>query len=716
MHGGILSITDGMNDAQNPSTDPNQRLPAWDLSHLFPEGDHATDAAALGPKVDAFFDARAKMLDGLGTRIRDAAKAGDAVALLRGLDESSLIQGDLDRAEVYCDLLHVQHPQDAGIAKLSAHVAQRSNELTRRGEIEHGPLMEVPQAQRKMLAQSLPALHDHLRALLPEESGAHRVHLPRAEIAKLKQEAIKLQISANATYDANHADGFVRGDDAVRLDACARAYNESIRYAFLNAKANGFGDPVEVAAYASRQQPDSMLRWWSIAPQSTAGIVERLDALNTQEDAKERLLKRRRETHPPHRYEWSEARALVTEALSDFNPAFRPILDRAFDEGWIQARPTGPYTKGGTTYMNVAAVLMPEGSSAAHPFVHSEYHYSEVDIIRLAHELGGHCLAAHMANERGTLDHNADIALHETFAIFAQKLVIDAMLAHAESPVHQATIQRVAAKDDLVNLCESTARCRFQHATFEAARQPDGSLRELSAQELTALYNQYGRDAEPASLKSDPNSATRWANSHHYFSQDAYYNDAYRVAIMAATALHERWEGAKGAQRPVIAQAWAEVMGAGNGLHFPTAMAHMGIDVNTPYFLAQGVSGVKRTIGEAEMARKELSSFQLFMELPWKGRWDYLRSEISHSLGITPKQEILKQQIQAPAASIASQPGPLRTPSLSVLRAAEMDKTDWQDRIAPVAAPEAPSSTQWQDRLRSHAAIGTESQAAPQWI
>lgn len=706
----------------DPLTSPldrylNERLPAWDTASLFPEGMGATDAPALRVAADRFMEQQETALRTLAVQMKDTATANDATGLLAALDESAFTGQQIQRARIYFRLLHVQNPQDAALTELYEHVANRSNALDHLSETDHTPILALPLEQRRALLKAVPNLKDYDELIVPEDAKGRRNTLPYQEVARRMQGVNDAKAGIIAEYDAAHMSGPVGQSNPGGLQACAHAYNQAIAVAYAEAEAQGYPDPLALAAAQQHLQPETIQRWWASAPAAIAQAVQRMDALHYHDRPKATLLQLNFAQRPPHVYEWNEAREIVTEALSEFNPGFRPILDRAFTEGWIQARPVGPNRAGGATYNNVAAAMLPTGDKAAHPFVHSEFHGTEFDMVRLAHELGGHCLATQMANERGRLSHITDSTLHETFALFAQKLVVNKMLDRAKSPEHRFAILSHTARDSFLNLYESTARCLFQRATFSAAKQPDGSLRPLSVDELSNLHRTFGRSTDFGKQRENRAADTDWANSMHLYMQQPFYNDSYRQAIMASNALYDRWQAAQGPARAGFARDWADVMGAGGGIRFPEAMQKMGVQVNGPYFLSQGLAGVNRSMERAEAAMDEISSVRLFFRLPVDKMWDLAKISVKHVLGI--KSAMLIPTTTPPqAVTVSTGVAPQPVPMPGLVPDAVEPQPGWQIRMAPATAL-AEGGTSWQDRQRLRQnALGAQEgmHCTPQWI
>ena len=121
--------------------------------------------------------------------------------------------------------------------------------------------------------------------------------------------------------------------------------------------------------------------------------------------------------------DWDEARALAVEAFGAFSPQAGEIVDRFFDEGWIDAAPRAGKVPGAYCAMQVAR---------AHPFILMNFTGSRDSALTLAHELG-HGVHAVLAADRGYLNLEFPLTFVEAASVFGETLVFQALLERATS-------------------------------------------------------------------------------------------------------------------------------------------------------------------------------------------------------------------------------------------------------------------------------------------
>ena len=632
-----------------------QELTDWNTASLFPEGLGGQDVFRLREAGMYFLQAREEELNTIQPKVNEAAQAQDAPRLLRLLDESLLVEHEIQRARVYFKLMSVQHPQIQGFADLYESVASKCNALDAIAERLPQQLSQLPEAMRQSMLNAAPGLSDHMHALFPERFGRFPGMTPE-QGANLSQQISDAKTDYLHEYHLAHTGGSIPGTDYARLNQTAKAFNAMLQTTTTEAKALGYKSPLHHFAAWQHLPADMVNNWLQKSAMPARGAADKMHALLTGNRLKTQMIRLHYPDGGPQKYTLPEARSIVTEALCQFNPAFRPILDDAFENGWVQTRPLGNNPYGGETYNNLPKIFYPY----ANPMVLSEFRGNIFDVLRLAHELGGHCLSIEMANRNQQPLHVADSTLQESFALFSQRLVTDEMLARTTNAVQRASIQRTVADDWYQNLYETTARCRFQQAAYQAATQADGSIRPLSAPQLTSLFTQTNAGIRYGQARVDPNEPTRWANIHHFVTQMPYYNAAYGFATMASGALYNQWKHAAPGHQQTIANRWTEVMAQGGSVRFPDAMAYLGIDVRSPGFIQAGVQSVDQSIASAHSAMEAVSSLGLFITLKPAQMWQVTKESFQRVFNkptATAPIAIPKGSLAArPSASAPAQP------------------------------------------------------------
>ena len=669
-----------------------QELTEWNTTGLFPEGLGGKDPTLAREAGLYFLQTRAAELESLKPKIADAAGRRDGSALLRVLDETLLVEHEIQRARVYFKLLSVQHPQIPAFADLYETVANRCNALDATAESLPQTLSTVPAPQRQSMLESAPGLSDHMHALFPEKYGRFPGLDPQ-QGAALSERISNAKTAYLHDYHLAHAKSSVPATDTARLNQTAEAFNAMLATTTEEARALGYASPLHHFAAWQHLPAPLVDQWLTRSARPAAEAAERMHTLLTGNRSKTQMIRMHYPDGSPQKYSLLEARSIVTEALCKFNSSFRPILDDAFEKGWLQTKPLGNNPYGGETYNNLPKIFYDH----ANPMVLSEFRGGVFDVLRLAHELGGHCLSIELANRNRQALHVADSTLQESFALFSQRLVSDEMLARTENPVQRAVIQRTIADDWYQNLYETTARCRFQQAAYRAATEPDGSLRHLDAPELTRIFAVTNAPIRYGNARTDPNESTRWANIHHFVTQMPYYNAAYGFATMASGALYGQWRNAATAQRTAIAKRWTDVMAQGGTVRFPDAMGYLGIDVRSPAFMHAGMQTVDQSILKAGEAMDSVSGLGLFLSLTPGQMWQVGREKVKR-LFSSPETKSLPLPTPKGNAAVSPSHSAPAQPLYGLTPAPAAQSADASLPVAPLGNITPPSATVTQNK------------------
>ena len=108
----------------------------------------------------------------------------------------------------------------------------------------------------------------------------------------------------------------------------------------------------------------------------------------------------------------------MQDAYSSFSAELGSIVDRFFDESWIDG-PVRPGKRGGA--------FCSYGVPSVHPYVMLNYTYLRRDVLTLAHELG-HGVHAALGSKQGVFHMATPLTLAETASVFGETLVFGRLL------------------------------------------------------------------------------------------------------------------------------------------------------------------------------------------------------------------------------------------------------------------------------------------------
>ena len=278
------------------------------------------------------------------------------------------------------------------------------------------------------------------------------------------------------------------------------------------------------------------------------------------------------------RIPFPEARTLVLESFADFDPRFAELAGRFFSERWIDAE-----VRPGKRHGAFCASHSPR----LHPFVLTSYAGTSRDVSTVAHELG-HGVHAMLAERQPLLVADAPLVLAETASVFAEMLLIDALLRRASTPAAKARILADFLDEIYGTIFRQNALTRFELAAHEARRAGRLSANDLGELWRSAQSALFGDAVEIPELY-----ASGWSYIPH-FVHSPFYCYAYSFGELLVLALFERYreEGRSFVPR------YFELLASGGSDSPERLVARLGLDVTRPEFWETGLRVVRRFASE----------------------------------------------------------------------------------------------------------------------
>ena len=230
-------------------------------------------------------------------------------------------------------------------------------------------------------------------------------------------------------------------------------------------------------------------------------------------------------------YTPEDARALLVKEFGAFSPRMAAMMDRAFEERWIDM-----YPREGKAGGAFCEGVHPLGIS----YVLTNFEGSYGSVSTLAHELG-HAFHNECMKDVPILMSDYPMPLAETASIFNETLLAQRMLAAADAPARIAMLEQQLA-DAAQVIVDIMSRFLFEKEVVERRAETTLSPRELCQIMLEAQKKTYGDGLDPERMHP-----YMWAcKSHYYYTGVHFYNFPYAFGQLFAVgvyALYER-EGA----------------------------------------------------------------------------------------------------------------------------------------------------------------------------
>ena len=280
-------------------------------------------------------------------------------------------------------------------------------------------------------------------------------------------------------------------------------------------------------------------------------------------------------------YTPEDARALLVKEFGAFSPRMADMMNRAFDEHWIDMFPREGKSGGA-----FCSGVHPLGIS----YVLANFEGSYGSVSTLAHELG-HAYHNECMRDVPILMSDYPMPLAETASIFNETLLAQRVLERADKPARIAMLEQQLsdAAQVIVDIYS-----RFLFESEVVARRADTTLspRELCQIMLDAQKKTYGDGLDPECMHP-----YMWACKSHYYSTGVhFYNFPYAFGQLFAVGVYALYRQKGAAFLPDYEQLLRD---AGSG-DVREVAASVGIDVADVNFWRSSLKVFEEKLNELE--------------------------------------------------------------------------------------------------------------------
>jgi len=287
-------------------------------------------------------------------------------------------------------------------------------------------------------------------------------------------------------------------------------------------------------------------------------------------------------------YSWDDAKRIVLDAYTSFEPRMGEIAQRFFDENWIHA----PVIQGkrGGAYASY-------GTKATHPWIFLNFTGTASDVTTLAHEMG-HGLHMFLAAEKQTLfSMYTPLTTAETASVFGEMIVFqDLMQKETDKEVQLAML---AEKIDgtFATVFRQISLNRFEHAMHTERREKG----ELSTERFNEIWMQTQNDMFQGSVTMRDEYAQWWSYIPHFLGSPGYVY-AYSFGELLVLALYNLYEETGADFIPK----YVELLASGDSDYPEKLLAKVGVDLNDPQFWNNGIALIRKLVEQEKQLAQEL--------------------------------------------------------------------------------------------------------------
>ena len=549
--------------------------------------------------------------------------ASSAATLADALDTLYAIDKELSRAFVYVGLLADQDTREAGPQGMREEMVQLGAAFSSEASYIEPEVLKIPKATLEKFIASEPRLKVHRfylediarRAPHTLSDSEERILAAAGPLAGAPSNVYNILSNADFPYPTvTLSDG-----KTARLDAAAfstlrglpdRSDRQKVMAAFFQAL-GGFsrtfgttmnGEVQKVLFFAKAKKYPSALEMVLDSPNIPTTVYTRLiDGVNRSLPSFHRYLKLRKRMmglDELHYYDLyaplvgsvdlsytpEEAQKHVLAALAPLGSDYTSVLQRAFDERWVDLFPnpgkrSGAYSNG--------------GAYDVHPYVLMNYNGKYDDMSTMAHELG-HAMHSYFSNKTQPYP----LAGYPTFvaevaSTFNESLLIDHMLKAIKDDD-----TRLAVLGNYLENIKGTVFRQTQFAEFELKMHEMAQKGQpITGDALAKLYMEitkryYGHDQGVSVV--DDYIAHEWSYIPHFYRD--FYVFQYATSFTASSALAAKVKsGDETAKKRYLA-----FIGSGGSKYPIDLLKEAGVDMTTDEPLDLTVKEMNRVMDEME--------------------------------------------------------------------------------------------------------------------
>ena len=285
-------------------------------------------------------------------------------------------------------------------------------------------------------------------------------------------------------------------------------------------------------------------------------------------------------------FAWSEASALVLDAYGSFSGELAGVVQRFFDDRWVDAP-----VRAGKRPGAFCAYTVP----SAHPYLLLNWTSRRRDVLTLAHELG-HGLHAYLAREQGVFHQSTPLTLAETASVFGETVTFGRLLDQTTDPAARLALLAESLEGQIATVFRQVAMNRFEDAVH-TRRRTEG---ELSVEAFGDEWERTQHDMLGDAVELTPGYRTWWSYIPHFIGTPGYVY-AYAYGQLLALAVYARYE----AEGAAFVPAYLDLLRAGGSLPPEELGRIVGVDLADPGFWDGGLAIIDAQLAAAEQAARD---------------------------------------------------------------------------------------------------------------
>ncbi len=278
---------------------------------------------------------------------------------------------------------------------------------------------------------------------------------------------------------------------------------------------------------------------------------------------------------------FEESREKVLDAYEKFSPKMRDIVEKFFENDWIDAEIKEGKRGGAFSSATVPSV---------HPYIMLNFSDKTSDTITLAHELG-HGVHQYLAREQGALQQSTPLTTAEMASVFGEMLLFDKLMGEVEDDETKLVLIGNKLQRDFSTVFRQVIMTRFEQKLHRAQREKG----ELKSEEINELWIEANREEFGDSVELRDEYGWWWSYVLH-FVHYPFYCYAYAFGELLVLALYDIYKE-KGEE---FVPQYLELLEAGGSEDPKDLLKEIGVDITDPEFWQRGIRVLEEQVERME--------------------------------------------------------------------------------------------------------------------
>ena len=272
---------------------------------------------------------------------------------------------------------------------------------------------------------------------------------------------------------------------------------------------------------------------------------------------------------PEKKYSFAEAKAIVKEALGVMGEEYTGLLQRGFDEGWIDIYENEGKRSGAYSW----------GCYDSHPYVLLNYSGALADVFTLAHEMGHALHSFYSHQDQPYIYAGYRIFVAEVASICNEMLLVQYLIGKAKDAQEKKYLINYLLEQFRTTLYRQTMFAEFE----DIIHRKKGEGQTLTAKGLCDIYYELNTKYFGPDTTVDPAIVMEWARIPHFYTP--FYVYQYATGFAAALSIsHKILSG-----DAEILENYRKFLGGGCSLDCIDLLKNCGVDMTSPAPVAEAL-------------------------------------------------------------------------------------------------------------------------------